>query len=41
MGFVQEDLKSFYKVIPVFIIPEYLPAFYTPDNDMMKNARRV
>jgi hypothetical protein len=37
MGFSQEDLKAFNKVVPVLVSPEYLAAFYVLDNDMVQN----
>ena len=39
MGFGKQGLKAFDKIVPVFIIPEYLLALYPPYNNMVKNAR--
>ena len=41
MGLRKEGFKPFDKVIPVLVIPEYLAAFYTHDDDMVQNARCV
>jgi len=36
-----ENLKSFNKVLTIFIVAEYFPAFYSPNHYMVQNAGSI
>jgi len=36
-----ENCKSFKKVLTIVIVAEYLPAFYSPNHDVVQNAGSI